>query len=309
MIRTAVGEEKSDGQGTAMTMLFSAATPQLIVMTADGVELREFEDHREYGSAKKYCCYEGVGCVTTWGARVGNNIERYLSGKRIFPGEHSVAELADLVMTFLVNEYRADEPVSDDIGYHVAGFDRSQKPRLYHILWGVPRPNLDQQPANYRLFDHSPSDERPIQLLYNGRNDIAQMVVDDLLGDLRSGKDMGLGFEVNTPTGLAQLGYFVARCAAELTPEVGPPYTTIIISPQNGIEVLTNSSCCPLDEGRVSSAVRRLEVSHLFQTSDTGHQIETPPQALPNPIEYTGGTITALPGFSSQPCDPTTGPD
>jgi hypothetical protein len=55
---------------------------------------------------------------------------------------------------------------------------------------------------------------------------------------------------------LALLGDFVARFAAELTPEVGPPFRTILISPENQVRRLENDSFCPIAEWQV---VKRLE--------------------------------------------------
>lgn len=50
-----------------MTIVFSVATPYIIVMTADSAITLEFENSREYQVGRKSYFYPGVGCVMTWG--------------------------------------------------------------------------------------------------------------------------------------------------------------------------------------------------------------------------------------------------
>lgn len=239
-----------------MTMIFSAATREIIVMTVDSAVTNEFNNGREYDTGKKYYVYDGVGCVTTWCDRVGNNIGNFLSSQQLSSDKHSVSELRDLVFKYLKEEYKARETDSDDIGYHVAGFDRDGNSNLYHIFWGTPRPNPNQETQDYYLNNHSPNSAKPIILLYNGRNDIANTVVNLLISEIEAGKDVR--FDLGSFVGLASFGDFVARFAAELTPEVGPPFFTILISPENRIEVIKNDEFRPVGREKISEQLTSL---------------------------------------------------
>ena len=130
-----------------MTMIFSAATYGFIVMTVDSAVTNEFENSREYDTGKKFYIYDGIGCVTTWGERVGNKIGTFLRGRKV-SCLISTRYRTDvtLSLSILKKNIRLTRPNSDDIGYHVAGFDRDGNAHLYHIFWGTPRPNPNQVP-------------------------------------------------------------------------------------------------------------------------------------------------------------------
>lgn len=287
----------NNGTGATMTILFSVATQRLITMTVDSAVTNEFSDHREYNVARKYFHYEGVGCVATWGERVGNNIRRYLDAQNISAERHTVEDLARLVREYLTNEYRAHDPASGDIGYHVAGFDRETRPRLYHVFWGFPRPNPENLPQDYYSIDHSPTTEEPIQFLYNGRNDIAHPFMQLLIQEVRSGRDMG--FRVDTPLGLARFGDFIARFAGELTPEVGPSFDTTLISNHNGIELVKNTEFRPLEPEQFIGSLTRLNIQY-DESLVTGIAFTGEPSALMaapsgTRLVSSAGTVTAIP--------------
>lgn len=278
-----------------MTMIFSAATDELIAMTVDSAILNEFTDRHEYERGIKYYPYDGVGCVTTWGERVGNTIGRFLDSQGVSPDKYSIYELCDLVNGFLTKEYRPHDLGSGDVGYHVAGFDQEGLAVLHHIYWGFPRPNPQQNDRDYRVSYHSPTRDKPIQLLYNGRNDIADTVVNLLIREIEAGKDVN--FDVTTPIGLACFGDFVARLAGELTPEVSPPFTTILISPQNRVERITNSSFCPLDREKVSQAIRLLESqpSDSIVNPTRESRLQAPPEVRSDSFTAPSGAFVPPP--------------
>jgi hypothetical protein len=117
-----------------MTIVFSTASPFLIVMTADSAVTKDFGNSREYEIGRKSYFFDKVGCVTTWGVRDANKIGLYLDKIGISPDKHSVIELADLVFTYLTEEYKPHELDFDDVGYHIAGFDKNGRPRLFHVF-------------------------------------------------------------------------------------------------------------------------------------------------------------------------------
>src|SRR5688500_14103244 len=118
-----------------MTVLFSIATWHSIIVTVDSAVTNEYEDgSREYIQGTKAYGFPGCGLVTTWGHRVGNNIDRFLE-KELAQKEQTVADLIWLTDYYLRAEY---EPSADgliDVGYHVVGFDNG-KPCLHHIFYG-----------------------------------------------------------------------------------------------------------------------------------------------------------------------------
>jgi len=237
-----------------MTVVFSGVSSDLIVMTVDSAVTLDSEESREYVTGRKSYLISGVGNVTTWGARDCNRIGEFLDKQNIASSTHSVEELADLVEQYLVREYRPHELNLDDVGYHVAGFNRQREPRLYHIFWGFDRPRpVNQTRREYKKYDHSPSPGEIIYL-YNGRNDLAEIVVRTLLDGVKKGTPMR--FDPRTHEGLVRLGDLVVRFAAEVTPEVGPPFFTYLISPLNKAITIRNDGICPINLQIISQKLR-----------------------------------------------------
>lgn len=239
-----------------MTIIFSIIMHQLIVMAADSAVTLDFGETREYQEGQKSFFYPGVGCVTTWGARDGNHIGNYLENLHISPRQHTVQNLASLVFEYLAHEYRPDQNNLDDVGYHVAGFDRQRQPRLFHVFYGFDRPKPPEQTKqDYKLYDHTPPPQM-IQFLYNGHNDIADTMVRTMSRLLERGCDSR--FRLNDPVSLVCFADFVSRVGAELTPEVGPPFIINLISPRNESERLRNDQLSPISQDSIIFKLRKL---------------------------------------------------
>lgn len=239
-----------------MTIVFSAAAVNLIVMTVDSAVTLDFADSREYTTGRKSYLFPGVGCITTWGSRDGNRIGPFLDRQAISPDHHSVDDLAALTYRYLTEEYQPHELNLDDVGYHVAGFDRDGRARLFHIFWGFDRPRpVEQTHQKYEMYDHSPNREGTL-FLYNGRNDLAHVMVFTLLNQINQGAPTH--FDLATPAGLVRFGDFVVRFAGELTPEVGPPFLTYLISPHNQATRINNASFSPIGSEEVLSKLGEL---------------------------------------------------
>jgi len=242
-----------------MTVVFSGVLPHLhlIVMTVDSAVARDFKDSpREYTTGQKCYPVPGVGYVTTWGARDHNRIGEFLEKQEVSPDSHSVNDLADLVNQYLTEKYRPHKLNLDDVGYHVAGFDREDRARLYHVFWGRDLPRRENQiHQEYKMYDHSPHPGE-FMLLYNGRSDLAEVAVNTLLEQARMGKE--IRFDLATPVGLACFGDFVVRFAAELTPEVTPPFLTYLISSRNKAKRVINDKFCPIDRDEISQRLKDL---------------------------------------------------
>jgi len=240
-----------------MTIVFSCVSEKLIAMTVDSAVIRDFDNgNREYTTGRKAFLFDGVGCVATWGARDANLIGDYLQKQNISSSSHSVIDLADLVETYLTQVYNPEQMGLDDVGYHVAGFDRNAYPRMNHIFWGFDRPRRpEQSKREYKNNDHSPS-SGTTQFVYNGRNDLAQTVVETLLQQTRKGHIVSFNF--NQPCDLARFGDFVARFAAEVTPEVGPPFVTCLLSASNEATIVRNDKLCPIDQEEISKKLHDL---------------------------------------------------
>lgn len=224
-----------------MTLVFSNNSPDLLVMSADSAITLEFSDHKEYDASSKSLKYPGIGCITTWGERSGNRLGDFLDGRRISADSHSVADLADITYRYLTEEYRPHEYGLGEVGYHVGGFDRQGQPRLYHIFWGFDRPRQPEQTSpKYERYDHTES-----AFLYNGRNDLADTLVNLLIRQVQAGREVR--FDLARRLGRVKFCDFVTRFAAEITPEVGPPFFYHLIFPDNSIETLRNDSFSPLE--------------------------------------------------------------
>jgi hypothetical protein len=231
-------------KGDQMTIVFSVAALDIICMTADSAIMLDIVyAAREYETGAKSFAVPGVGCVTTWGDMVHNRIARFLSEQNVTPTTHSVHELALLVQKYLAEAYRPHE-FGTEVGYHVAGFDRDGCPQLFHIFYGFDRPRPpEQNEMKYEMYRHSPQ-PNSVQFLNNGREEFADTVVTTFLGQLQAGNALHTRFAGKA--GLVALGDLVVRFAAELTPEVGPPFVTRIINPKNEIANLRNDSLCPV---------------------------------------------------------------
>lgn len=239
-----------------MTIVFSIISPDLIVMSVDSAVTLDFGDTREYTLGRKSYFYNGVGCVTTWGRRDANRIGDYLEKQRISSENHTVENLADLVFEYLTKEYRPDELGFDDVGYHIGGFDKQGRARLFHIFWGFDRPKPPEQTSRkYEKYDHSPLPTE-IQFLYNGRNDLAHIVVNTLFYQLNSKSESR--FQLNHLANIVSFADFVVRFGAELTPEVGPPFLTYLISPSNESVRIKNNNLCPINPDIVSGQLQKL---------------------------------------------------
>ena len=241
-----------------MTIVFSAISHDLIVMTVDSAVTRDFEDsRREYDTGRKSYLYPGVGCVTTWGARDGNQVGDFLDKHGIAPNRHSIRDLADLVYQYLTEEYQPREHNLDDTGYHVAGFDQDCKPRFFHIFWGFDQPKPDEQvERKYERYDHSPYPGR-IEYFYNGRNDLADRMINTFIDQVRAGN--ATHFDSFSHEGLVRIGDFVVRFASELTPEVGPPFYVHIIPSNNRPVCIKNDILCPISQKEILSKLRDLD--------------------------------------------------
>jgi hypothetical protein len=237
-----------------MTMIVSCATKDFITITADRAVTESNGSSARFVSGTKVGVLPNAGLIAHWG-------ERYLSD--IFRWFHLPPDLADIDEALnLVDAYikkvaaEQHESPTGEMGFHVAGFDSEGQPHLHHICWSVPLPNAGNGMPTCQNNDHSPTPEMPIQLLYNGRNDIAQLVIDLLLSEMRNGNSGR--FNLKTPNDLVHLGDFIARFASELTKEVGLPLTTYLLAPDNHFEVIHNRVGRALGRKRVDRTVKRL---------------------------------------------------
>ena len=246
-----------------MTIVFSGVLPRrLIVMTVDSAVTNYFETHREYDTGRKAYRFPGVGCVATWGAR-DTMLGRFFDKQNINAAQHSIDDLADLVERYLKQEFQPAKHNLEDVGYHVAGFDAEGDAHFFHIFWGVDRPGLGEPKVQKYSRKEEPIPRGKIGLFYGGRNDLAETVVRALIREVVEGR--ATRFRISTPVGLACFSDFVARFAAELTPEVGPPFFTYLISLNNGIKQIENDNLCPISSERVIQGLTDLGYTNLIR--------------------------------------------
>lgn len=234
-----------------MTIIVSTISPKLIVMLSDSTitvthHQEEGDSFNEYETASKYHLFPGVGCITTWGDHTYNKLGKFLQRQNISQANHSVVELAELTHKYICEDYSKDE----ELGFHIGGFDRAGMPRLYHSFWGFDRPSQLNVPTDH-LYDHS-----DWVFLYNGRNDLAHVVINAFMNEIEKERD--IRFDLKTPIGRICLCDFVARFAAEITPQVGPPFIMHLIFPDNSIERIENTSFSPLSLQSINSALPKL---------------------------------------------------
>ncbi len=284
-----------------MTILVSSVLSTIIVMLSDSVVTtthfqEEGDFYNEYETGSKYYLFPGVGCITTWGNRTSNLLGQYLQKKSISPKNHSVRELAELTHKYVCDEYSKE----DEIGFHIGGFDRAGKPCLFHVFWGNDRPQVAQQtePTGH-IYDHSDG-----VFLYNGRNDLANVVITVFKEQIDSKQEVR--FDLTTPLGRISLCDFIARFASEITPQVGPPFVINLIFPDNSIEKIVNTAYSPISLQSIVSVIPRLSLlSTLRQTNEVTVLDNMPvntsriqptgiPSIEPPHVETQAGTISYI---------------
>ncbi len=284
-----------------MTILVSSVSSSIIVMLSDSLVTtthyqEEGDSYNEYETGSKYYVFPGVGCITTWGDRTFNRLGQYLHQQGISPKTHSVRELAELTHKYICDEYSKE----DELGFHIGGFDRAGKPCLFHVFWGFDRPRPPQQtkPTDH-LYDHS-----DWFFLYNGRNDLANVVITAFKEQIESKQEVR--FDLNTPLGRISLCDFIARFASEITPQVGPPFVINLIFPDNSIEKIVNTAYSPISLQSIASVIPKLSPISNFQQSNeitvlgimpvspSGSMPTGTPSIGPPYEESQGGTISYI---------------
>ena len=212
-----------------MTVVFTVARPFAIVAACDSAVKEEIEGDVSYSTGAKSYCIEGVGVVTTWGARDGNSIGQFISKLRDTGHTPDVTELAAQVRSFLENDFNPRDRGSGDVGYHVAGFHNGV-PHVYHVFWNAPG---EGRPATGLYDTQQDNPGSGIFMLYNGREDLAHAMASALVGEIERGQrpPMGLG----TALGLVALAHLVLRFSAELSHDVSPPFIANVIDEGNHI--------------------------------------------------------------------------
>lgn len=234
-----------------MTLSLVTCSDKFIVVSIDSAETNEYADgHYEYKSVKKYQIIQNIGFISTWGNRVGNNIFNHLNVNK---NEISnIDKLAELTLYYLDDIYGADKPAdidssvpSSDIGYHIAGFDKNGKPHVYHIFWGIPQPNIKNKPQIYDLCEHEANNEIFLQILFNGRNDVACRVILDNI------KYYG----IKTIDSIVKIHENTLEQVSQQTKQVSGPFHHFIISQDNNIEKIDQKSFKNFDQIRDYSSI------------------------------------------------------
>jgi hypothetical protein len=227
-----------------MTVILSFPSSEMIIMTADSrkttvlnqldVQLKPIPNTTrvEFTSTQKIFPIPGIGCISMWGdiTRSEKSFPNYLS--KHLPGLKDVDDLRILVDNYLHYELQAHLD-GEDIGFHVGGFALDQKPRLYHVFYGLDRPFIHGQKHDYRAYAH-----QDLLALYNGRNDLVAPIM-RLLIDLQ--EQVGIAIFDNDPAKRLILADFVTRYIAQFTPDVGGQIHSALIMPKNFILHVVNN--------------------------------------------------------------------
>jgi hypothetical protein len=287
---------------SVVTILVSSLSNDLIVMLSDSVltvtHRQEGGDaFNEYERGTKYYRFPGIGCITTWGDHTYNQLGRFMERAGHRGRIHSVAELATCAQRYLEKDYRKD--AHDELGFHIGGFDQERKPHLYHTFWGFDRPRpAGQEAPEVHMYDHS-----DWVFLYNGRNDLAHAVMQTLKQQIEAGQEMR--FDLKGSFGHIALCDFIARFAAEVTPEVGPPFVLNLIFPDNSIETLEDTSYAPISLQNVARVISRLVTHDKVTVLEAAPELPTShgmltgtTRIVPSGLlddSYRGGTVSIVP--------------
>jgi hypothetical protein len=244
-----------------MTVLFSAASPFAIVMAIDSALVEYVADGKAYGSTKKWWIVPR-GCVGTWGSLDGNNIGSFL--ERAIPPEGVEPDvLADRVHEYLQSDFDPQSRGAPDVGYHVAGFDCNRAPRLFHVFW-KPK-GIGAKDGEYARQDQSPK-AGEANLLYNGRNDVVGAVLDLLRNEVNSGSRTPV--DLRSALGLLSLGHLMLRFAREVTFDVAPPFSGLVLTPDRQCQRIELPEWESVSSGKLVSLVNALAALRDIEIPD-----------------------------------------
>lgn len=227
-------------------------------MANDSAVSLTFTDHVEYETGPKAWLKEGVGGVTTWGARDGNNYSRYLRELDLTGATADVEVLAEHVHRYLTVEYRPSDEGIGDVGYHVGGFTRTGKARLYHSYWNTRiAEEKGSVEAGYVLETHDPGCRGTV-FMYNGRHDLAETVINTLFDQLKRWQPTRIRRSV---PGYASVAHLTLRFATEITPEVAPPFYVHLLNKENKFRYIRSDDLCPVAEAEYVQMCDYLDIS------------------------------------------------
>ena len=221
-------------------------------MANDTAVTNRFADgHMEYESGRKHFTCDGVGCVTMWGGRDGNNLAAHLQ-QSVDSHKHTIEDLAHLTNRYLVEDYRPHETEMDDCGYHVGGFTSAGEPRLYHIFWNLPgSPAARDNQGAYSFQHHHPS-ALETRFLFNGRNDLLQYVLWPILNEIDQGQSGRFRPDLE---GRVRAAHFALRFGAEITREVSPPFLLHLINRRGKVVSRHFAALVPITDAEVIDLV------------------------------------------------------
>ena len=121
-----------------MTIVCTIVRSFAIVASCDSAVKEDIDgEEPAYSSGRKGYPLPGIGVVTTWGARDGNQVGRVLERALEEGRIKSVEQAARLVESYLRDDFAPQERGAPDVGFHVAGFI-DERPHLYHVFWQAP---------------------------------------------------------------------------------------------------------------------------------------------------------------------------
>ncbi|MEK7401569.1 MAG: hypothetical protein AABZ80_04315 [Gemmatimonadota bacterium] len=232
-----------------MTVCLTAARHFAIVMTVDSAVVQDFDDgHREYSTGRKAFVLPGIGVVSTWGARDGNQIMQELPKLQASSRTLSIADVSEAVRRYLEFDFRPHDRGSDPVGYHIAGFREPDAPVVYHVYW-KPESDESNTPGGYVTEKHDPSRDG-VFMLWNGREDLVEDVLVAINRERKRKKEMPLPLE--DAAGLVALGHLAMRFAREVSFDVSPPYFAHVITPENRVHSAELPEWIPINDRRTA---------------------------------------------------------
>jgi hypothetical protein len=240
-----------------MTLVVSTATRSLITISIDSaVTFTSSVRGTRYEVEDKYRKIDGVGAVAAWGERTGLRLNTFLREKGVKPETHTINDLIELVEFYFRNEYKPHERGGGSVGFHVGGFDKNNRARLVHIYFDMIEGASEM---DYGFSDHSPDEEHPLQLVYNGWHELAGRVVDNLIRQAQRGRDVR--FDITSPCGRIRFSEYLLHVTAGITREVGLPFYTLCVSPKiSKIEQLRNEDGSIPSQSYVEAIIRLIGV-------------------------------------------------
>ena len=158
-----------------MSLVISITHPKAIIMASDTKIITTYkrynpaddtftgEEENKQSEQVKTFLIPQVGCLSFWGeaTNTGKELECFL--KNNINDNDDIVSVSDKLFDYLKNQMKP----SNEIGFHLGGFDKSGLAKLYHIFYSI---QLGREENGIGYYKNIEDEGNKYVVLFNGRN-------------------------------------------------------------------------------------------------------------------------------------------